>query len=80
MSLEKRCTCYSSTSVNHTWLDFKEYARSPYIDYEKFGHQLQSGTLFNLNKAEIIGEVGLNKRTSGKDDETLPYMKKTLSL
>tara|TARA_B100001057_G_C22851085_1_gene950993 strand:+ start:1780 stop:3237 length:1458 start_codon:yes stop_codon:yes gene_type:complete len=75
MSKKSNFTCYSSMSVNHTWLEFSNYSRSPYINYIKIGAQLQSGYLFNLKQAEEIGRKGLLKRISGKNDSTLPYMK-----
>ena len=77
MGRKKNCVCYSTTSVNHTWLEFLDYSRSPYIDYQQVGDQLQNGQLFNLNNAEKIGSDGLLNRISGRNDSTLPYMKKS---
>ena len=74
MSAKSRCTCYSTASINHTWLDFSEYTLFPYIDYKSLGIKLQQGKLFDLNEVEEIANNGLNKRTSGDDDKTLPYM------
>ena len=77
MSSMNNCDCYSTASVNHTWLRFSRYTLFPFLDYFAMGNKLQNGNLYNLKEAQKIAETGFSRRISGKEDSSLPYMRRS---